>query len=275
MKVTDFEGKTVYIVGGSSGIGLSAATLLAGYGSNVFIFARGKERLEDALAKIDNSKKSGVQRSGFKQLDVTDHDQVNKVMNEAVEEFGAPDILINSQGRAYPNYFEKITYKQFDETMKVHIYGDWNTVTALLPHMKERGGYVVNVTSVLGFMGAFGYSDYCPSKYAIIGFSEVLRSELKRYGIGVSILCPPDTDTPGFKVENLTKPPETVAVSEGGGLMQPDEVAAALVQGIKKGKFFIGPGSVRVLWLAKRLVPWLVDLYMDHQVKKVRKDSTL
>jgi len=143
MKVTDFEGKTVYIVGGSSGIGLSAATLLAGDGSNVFIFARGKERLEDALAKIDNSKKSGVQPFGFKQLDVTDHDQVNKVMNEAVEEFGAPDILINSQGRAYPKLLRE------DHVQAVR-RDDESPCLRRLEHghrplatHEERGGYVV------------------------------------------------------------------------------------------------------------------------------------
>lgn len=91
--------------------------------------------------------------------------------------------------------------------MKVHIYGVWNSISTLLPHMRQRGGYIVNVSSVLGFMGVFGYSDYCPSKFAILGLSEVLKSELKRYGIGISVLCPPDTDTPGFQVENQTKLP--------------------------------------------------------------------
>lgn len=271
MKISDFEGLNIYIVGGSSGIGLATAELLSARGSNVIIFARGRERLEEALERISRKAAKGSQRFAFKQMDVTLHDEVTRVMGEAVEEFSPPDILINSAGRAYPDYFENIGYEQFDETMKVHVYGIWNTVSALLPHMKERGGYIVNVSSVVGFMGVFGYSDYAASKFAIIGLSEVLRSELKRYNIGVSVLCPPDTDTPGFAVENRNKPPETQAVSESGGLMQPEEVAGEILKGISKGKFFIGPGSAKMIYRLKRFLPWLVDMVMDRDIRKVQK----
>jgi len=271
MKISDFEGLNIYIVGGSSGIGLATAELLSARGSNVIIFARGRERLEEALERISGKAVKESQRFAFKQMDVTLHDEVTRVMGEAVEEFGPPDILVNSAGRAYPDYFENISYEQFDETMKVHVYGIWNTVSALLPHMKEKGGYIVNVSSLVGFMGVFGYSDYAASKFAIIGLSEVLRSELKRYNIGVSVLCPPDTDTPGFAVENRNKPPETQAVSESGGLMQPEEVAGEILKGISKGKFFIGPGSAKMIYRLKRFFPWLVDMVMDRDIRKVQK----
>lgn len=270
MKVTDFDGKNVYITGGSSGIGLETAKLLAREGANVQIFARGLARLQEAKTAIEAAGGSGSRKAAFMQLDVTKHDEVERVMAEAVKGFGPPDILINSAGRAYPEYFENISYEQFDETMKVHIYGVWNTVSALLPHLKERRGYIVNVSSLLGFMGVFGYSDYAPSKFAIVGFSEVLKSELKPHGVGVSVLLPPDTDTPGYAVENRTKPPECVAVSEGGGLMQPDRVARALVKGMRKGKFRIMPGSVRNIYYMRRFFPWLVDAVMDRQIRKVR-----
>jgi 3-dehydrosphinganine reductase len=271
MKVKNLEGKNAFIVGGSSGIGLATGKLLAGLGADVVIFARGLERLEKAVEEIRASGRVPARRFAFRRLDVTDHDEVKRVMNEAVIDFGPPDILVNSAGRAYPNYFENISYEQFDETMKIHIYGVWNTVSALLPHMKERGGYIVNVSSLLGFMGVFGYADYASSKFAIVGLSEVLKSELKRYGIGVSVLCPPDTNTPGFEVENRTKPPETVAVSEGGGILEPEDVAMALVKGIRGGKFIIGPGSVRMLHFLKRHFPWLVEIAMEQTIKKVQK----
>jgi len=266
----EFEGKLAFITGGSSGIGLSTAELLAAEGARLLLFARGRERLEEAVRRVEGRRKDKGQRISFRQLDVTDHREVRRVMEEAVEEFGVPDLLINCAGRARPDYFENITWEQFDETMKVHIYGIWNTVSALVPRMKEKGGWIVNTTSLLGFLGVFGYTDYCASKYAIVGFSEALRSELKPHGLGVSVLCPPDTDTPGFAVENLTKPPETVAVSEGGGLMQPEDVAAALLKGIRKGRFFILPGNARTVFYLKRYTPWLVDRVMDRQIRRVR-----
>ena len=269
--MTDFNNRSVYIVGGSSGIGLATAKLLAGLGSNIIIFARGRERLERALEEIRSRSIRDTQRFSVKQLDITRHDEVTRVMEEAVEEFGPPDLLVNSAGRAYPNYFENISYEQFDESMKMHVYGIRDTIAALLPYMKQQGGYIVNVSSVVGFVGIFGYTDYSASKFALIGFSEALKSELKRYGIGVSVLCPPDTDTPGMEVENRTKPPETRAVSESGGMMEPGDVAGALLKGIGKGKFIITPGEAKKIFLLKRHLPWLVDLVMDREIRKVQK----
>ena len=271
MRVRDFEGKNAYITGGSSGIGLAAAELLAARGCNVIIFARGRERLEQALEKITASKKDDQQSFAFKQLDISDHEEVERVMAEAVEEFGPPDILINSAGRALPDYFENITYQQLDDSMKLHLYGNWNTIKALLPYLKQRRGYIVNVCSVLGFMGVFGYSDYSASKFALMGLTESLKSELKPCGVGVSIVCPPDTDTPGFEVENRNKPPETAAVSEGGGLLRPEQVAVSLVKGMEKGKYIIAPGSARTIYLLRRYLPWLVDMVMDRGIRKVQK----
>ncbi len=271
MKIRDFEGKNVYITGGSSGIGLETAKLMARRGANVIIFARGLERLQEAKRAVEASRKSESQKVDFRRLDVGRHDDVVRVMSEAVREFGPPDVLINSAGRAYPDYFENISYEQFDETMKVHIYAIWNTVSALLPHIKQRRGYIVNVSSALGLLGIFGYADYAASKFAIIGFSEVLKSELKPQGVGVSVLLPVDTDTPGFAVENRTKPPECVAVSESGGLMQPEEVAELLLKGMGKGRFLIMPGSMKGIYYVKRFFPWLVDLVMDRQIKNAQK----
>ncbi len=266
-----FQGKRVYITGGSSGIGLCAAEILAQEGALVSLFARNREKLNGAVEHICTLTSPEKPYASYC-LDVADNRQVQEVMEQAVWECGAPHILINSAGRAKPLIFEDITYDQFDETMHINLYGARNTIAALLPAMKEEGGgHIVNVSSMAGLIGVFGYTDYCASKFALVGFSEALRSELDGQGIGVSVLCPPDTDTPGLEEENLTKPVETQAISASANVMQPEDVAKALLAGIQKNKFLIIPGvDGKVTWWAKRLVPGVVNLAMKRAIKKVR-----
>ena len=271
LKIKDFSGKRVYITGGSSGIGLECARLLAGEGAHVFICARDRERIEQALPQIEACRRNQGQDVQGQSVDVADHVRVTEVLAQAVADFGVPDILINAAGRAYPHYFQDISYAMLDETMKTNFYGVWNMCATLVPHMQARGGYIVNVSSMVGFMGVFGYCDYAASKFAVVGFSGALRSELKRFSIGVSVLCPPDTDTPGFAVENRTKPQETVAVSEGGGLMQPRAVAQALLKGMARGQAMIVPGAGgKAANIMQRLFPGVVEWVMDRQIRKVQ-----
>ncbi len=270
----DFNNMTVFIPGGSSGIGLSAAQLLAAEGANVMIFARNRKRLEEAAALIEKSRKNRTQRVGWMQLDVSDNAAVKKTMDKAVRDFGVPRLLINCAGRAYPRKFEDVSYDQFDETMRVNMYGIWNACAALVPRMKEHGGVIVNTSSMAGFIGVFGYTDYSASKFAVIGFSEALKSELKQHGIAVQILCPPDTDTPGFAVENQTKPEETKAISAAAKVMSADDVAKYLIRHIRKGTFMIIPGlDGKVSFIAKRFLPWIVEFVMDREIKKVYRKS--
>jgi 3-dehydrosphinganine reductase len=273
MKKVDFEGKNVYVVGGSTGIGLSVAKIMADLGANLIIFSRKKEKLEAALKVITTHKKGDSQRLTYKQLDVSIYNDVKAAMEASVQEFGTPDVLINCAGRAIPNYFQRIPYDQFDQTMRINLYGMWNTTSVLVPHMMKRGeGYIVNTSSVTGFLGTFGYTDYSASKFAVIGFSEALKSELASHGIKVSVLCPPDTDTPGFQNENKTKPPETAAMSENLKLMHPDDVARSLIRGMMKGKFIILSNFMsRLTYFLKRVAPWIIQLFINSDIRRARR----
>ena len=264
--------KTVFLTGGSSGIGLSTARLLAAAGANVVVFARHERGLEAALVQMESRRVSAAQRFACRPLDVADHAAVTAVMAAAVQSFGPPDLLINNVGRALPRYFEDVTFEQFDETMKTNLYGAWNTISVLVPHMKAGGGTIVNVSSMAGFIGVFGYTDYCASKFAVVGLSEALRQELRRYGITVAVLCPPDTDTPGLANEDAAKPAETKAVSAGARLMQPDDVARALIRGIKRGTFMIVPGGEgKLAYFMKRHFPAVVDRVMRRRIRKAQQ----
>ncbi len=265
-------GGVAFITGGTSGIGLATAELLAARGTSVVVFARTREGLDAAEAALEARRVSPGQRFAARRLDVSDHTAVDDGMAAAVREFGAPGLLVCAAGRALPHYFEDVTYERFDDTMKVNLYGVRNVVAAVAPHMKaRRAGHVVNVSSMAGFVGVFGLTDYCASKFAVVGFSEALRQELRPFGVGVSVLCPPDTDTPGLARENLDKPPETVAVSAGGGLMQPEDVARALLAGVRRGRFMIVPGGEgRLAWLVKRYAPSVVDTVTARAVRKTQ-----
>lgn len=274
MRPADFVNRRVYVAGGSLGIGLAIATRVAALGAHVILFARRQEPLDLARDVVAATRRDATQQVETRLLDVADHRQVREVMARAVVEFGVPDVLVNCAGLARPGRFEEITYEQFDETLRVNLYGCWNTIQALMPSMKARGGYIVNTSSLVGLLGIFGYTDYAASKFALIGFSEALRSELKPYGITVSVLCPPDTDTPGFATENLTKPEETRAISGTTKLLQPDAVADALIRGMARQSFLIIPGVPgRFSVLAKRLFPGLVERIIDRTVRRAGRGA--
>jgi short-subunit dehydrogenase len=271
MKFQNFNNHLVYIMGGSMGIGLETGKIFAQKGANVVICARNEQKLQTALAEIKTLSANSSQRFGYKTLDVSNATQVKTRIEEMVKEFGIPDIFINCAGRAYPHYFEDITPEQFEETMKTNMFGIWYTVAAIVPYMKQKGGLIVNTSSMAGLIGVFGYTDYSASKYAIIGFSEALRQELKQYNIGVAVLCPPDTDTPGFQTENQTKPIETIEISKGAKLLKPEQVAEGLIKGIAKGKHLIIPSfDGRLSCFLKRVFPGVVDSIIFGAIKKAQ-----
>jgi short-subunit dehydrogenase len=266
-----YKNKTVFITGGSSGIGLAIAKAMVTQSCNIGIFSRSMDKLEIAATIIRSKKINEQQEINAYSVDISDPAEAYKILNEAAAEMGAPDILINCVGIAQPDYFENISFEVFDLTLKTNLYATWNSVAALVPLMKKKGGHIVNTSSIAGFLGVFGYTDYCMTKFGIIGFSEALKSEMKRYNIRVSVLCPPDTDTPGFEAENKNKPAETKAIAGNARLLKPEFVAAELLKGIERNKFMIIPGlEGRMTLLLKRFFPSLIEWVMNKNIRKVQ-----
>jgi short-subunit dehydrogenase len=240
--MTDFSNKLAFITGGSSGIGLETANLLSSHGCNLVLIARGQAMLDNACKTIETHTDKTSQKVNAITIDVANNDEVEQKIKAAVEKFGTPDILINSAGIGTANYFENISYDQFDKAMKINVYGTRNTISAILPYMKRKGsGHIVNISSMAGLIGMFGYTTYSTTKYALVGFSECLRSELKRFNIIVTLVCPPEVNTPFIEEEAKTLPPEARVVKNFAGLLTPQQAARAIVHGIKKKKFLVVP----------------------------------
>jgi 3-dehydrosphinganine reductase len=239
----DYQNKVALVTGGSSGIGLALAQALSAKGAHVWIIARRQNQLEAALATIEKARQSPKQIFGEVAGDVSDWEQVSSAVDKVTQAAGVPDLLINSAGITHPGYFQDLDMSIFRSMMEVNYFGTVHAIKACLPGMLQRkSGYIVNISSVAGFLGVFGYTAYGASKFAVAGFSDVLRSEMKPYGIHLSIVYPPDVDTPQLAYENKIKPVETKAISGNSNVMTPEEVARTILKGVERGKYVILPG---------------------------------
>jgi len=238
-----FSDQLAFITGGSSGIGLETARQLAAQGCSLVLIARGDTMLTQACQMIRSGLDERRQKIHWISIDVSDHQDVEQKFRFAVQKFGTPNLLINSAGIGAADYFENTTYEQFDRAMKINVYGTRNTIASLLPFLKQKGGgHIVNVSSLAGLIGMFGYSIYSTTKYALVGFSECLRSELKRFRIRVTLVCPPEVKTPFIEEEAKTLPPEARLIKSLAGLLTPQQVGRAIIHGIKRKKFLVVPG---------------------------------
>ena len=238
--MVNFEKKNVFISGGSSGIGLALAKQFSSMGSNVTILARDKVKLSDAVDQIKQHQENKNQKISSISADIRDY----QVLSKALESFKDPvDILINSAGITYPGRFIELDPEIFSDVIQTNYLGTVFLTKLIVPGMvKRRAGTIVNISSLAGLVGIFGYTAYTPSKYALRGFSQCLRSELTPYGISVHLVLPPDTDTPQLAFEREFMPETTRKINSSASQMSPEDVATAIIRGIKKGKFNVIPG---------------------------------
>jgi 3-dehydrosphinganine reductase len=237
-----FQNQVILITGGSSGIGLATARAFARGGAHVWLLARNTALLSQALEEVKASCKGPDQNCGFVTADVADPEQVARAVGEVTSRVGLPDIVVNSAGVTHPGYFEQLDLSIFHEMMDVNYFGALHVIRAVVPGMiARRSGYLVNVSSGVALLPTFGYTAYAASKCALRGLSDVLRIELKRYNIRVSVVYPPDTDTPQLASEAQYKPPETHDVY-GGVVVSADYVAKATLDGIRHNHYSITPG---------------------------------
>lgn len=230
------KNRHVFITGGSSGIGLALARRAAAEGARVSIMSRSMKKLEEAKTAIKLT--TGAEVRVFA-ADVRDYEAVKR----AVDEAGPIDVLLLNHGVFYALEFEKMELSEVQFTMDVNLMGSMNMIKAALPEMKTRTdslpASIALVSSQAGQVGIYGYVAYSASKFGLRGLAEALQQEVIAYNIHVSLIFPPDTDTPGLVEENKRKPELTKIIAGSSGFMQPEDVAKKAFDGIKRGSFII------------------------------------
>ncbi len=268
-----FSNKLVLITGGSSGIGLALANQFVKLGANVFIIARKLENLTSSILEMKNQKIHHSQKIGLISADISLEKNVLKIIPRFIEKVGIPDVLINSAGIVYPGVVNEIDLSIFRKIMDINFFGTVNMVKTVVPYMIKRGfGHIINISSFAGFFASYGYSAYASSKYAVRGFSDVIRAELKPLGINVSVVFPADTDTPQLAFERTLQTPLMKEINASAGQMSAEKVANLIIKGIYRKKYVITPGFEASLAYAITVAAGYLQFpIMDMTIKSAKK----
>jgi 3-oxoacyl-[acyl-carrier protein] reductase len=220
----DLTGKTAIVTGASRGIGRGIATLLASRGAHVIAGARGQNAAE-TVAEIQQV--GG--RAELASVDVTDAASIDALVRGALERHGRIDILVNNAGIARDNLMLRMKRGDWDEVLATNLTSAFTAVQAVLkPMVKQRGGRIISISSVVGETGNAGQANYAASKAGLIGFSKALAREVASRNITVNVVAP------GLIATDMTKAISDKAQGDWassiplGRLGTPSDVAAAV-----------------------------------------------
>jgi short-subunit dehydrogenase len=222
----------------------------------VVLAARRAERLAAVAARVTAA--GGEAR--VVPTDVGDEVAVRALIDGTVHAWGRLDILVNNAGVGVLATVEQTAPEEFERLMRVNYLGAVHGVLAALPHMRRQGaGHVVNVASVVGKRASPFRAAYVASKFALVGFSEALRMEVRGTGIHVTCVCPIGTATEFHDVE-----PNRLGVpGRGGPIQSAEHVARGILRALRRPRAEVHPyPPVRLLFLANALAPGLVDRLM-------------
>lgn len=261
------------ITGGSSGIGLALAKQLADEGANVCLLARDETKLAQTQQEVQALAKREDQKITTISCDIRDYAVLEKALNNwlSVNEF--PDLVINSAGVTYPGYFQDLELSTFQWLMDINYFGTLHVCKIFAQGMIDRhSGTIINISSQAGFFGIIGYTGYSASKFAVRGLSDALRSELKPLGVQVSVVFPPDTETPQLAFEEPLKPFETKEVAGTVHPMSAEDVASETLKAARKGQYVIIPGfEGKFLYRLMGILGNLTFTVIDWLIQKAKK----
>ena len=268
----DFQGKVVFITGGTSGIGLALARAFGEAGASIVLTGRDGIKLQTVALELI---RIGLEILPI-QADAADEAAAQAAIAAAIQRFGRLDVLICNAGISMRALFEETDLSVIRQVMDINFWGAVYAVKYALPHLLASKGSVVGISSIAGYRGLPGRTGYSASKFALQGFLEALRTELLPSGVHVLVACP------GFTASNIRN---TALGADGsaqgesprdeGKMMSAEEVSLHILKAVasrRRDLILTGQGKLTV-WLS-RLLPALADkLVYRHMAKE--KDAPL
>lgn len=249
----NIQGKVALITGASRGIGRAIALELAQQGmKRLILVARDRQKLAEVAQEIE---KLGIETTTIT-LDLTQPISVNIAIAQLWRSYGPIHLLVNCAGVAYQNSFLQTKLPQVQEELSVNLLGMYSLTNLIARRMaSQKGGTIVNVSSLMGKVAAPTMATYSATKFAILGFTQALRRELAEHNIRVVALLPTLTDTDMVRDLKLFR---------GVTPITPQQVAQTLIIGLQKdqSEILVGWQSHLAVW-CQNLAPWLLEIVLQ------------
>jgi len=268
MSKTSFAGKRAFVTGAASGIGRATALRLAGLGVELYL----TDRNADGLAQtVNDARALGAQVPEHRALDIANYDEVTTFAEHIHAHHPSMDLVMNIAGVSAWGTVDRLSHEQWDKMISINLMGPIHVIENFLPPMvaARNGGHLVNVSSAAGLIGLPWHAAYSASKFGLRGLSEVLRFDLARYRIGVSVVVPGAVRTPLVEsVEIAGVDRDDPQVSRwvdrfSGHAVSPERAADKILAGIAKNRFLIYTSSdIRALYAFKRVAWWPYSVAM-------------
>ena len=258
----DLAGRKCLVTGAASGIGRATAITVAAKGGELFLTDVNAQELEATGQRIRDA---GGSVAYSKPLDISDHASVVAMADEITAAHGSLDVLMNIAGISRWGSVENLSHEDWERLIAINLMGPIHVIETLVPPMIEagRGGHLVNVSSAAGLFGLPWHAAYSASKFGLRGISEVLRFDLRRHGIGVSLVCPGGVDTPLVGTVQIAgvdrdSPSIQKMVKRFQRHAQPPEhVADCIVRGVERNRYMVFTSNdIRVgYWFQRKFSP--------------------
>lgn len=244
MPIKNLLNKKCFITGAASGIGKATAIAAAWEGAELFLTDINAEALEAVVSGI---RQDGGKVSVSKALDIADFEAMKRFAQEIQQEHSSMDVLMNIAGISIWGTIEQLDHRDWRKAIEVNLMGPIHVLELFVPAMIKtgKGGHIVNVSSAAGLFGLPWHAAYSASKFGLRGISEVLRFDLKRHGIGVSLVCPGGVNTglvSTLEIRGVDSGSPTLAALKGRFVkhaITPEKAARAILKGIKANRYMV------------------------------------